>query len=74
MGGFYRVSHLLLDLGWVDFDLGVKVTPSFPIAKFSLAQAELGRQWNTKNQNQPNPRQMGHPVVCINISNTDCLV
>ena len=40
----YRVSHLLVDLGWVDFDLGAP--PPFPAAsaKFPFAHAELGRQ------------------------------
>ena len=48
----YRVYHVLVDLGWVDFDLGVP--PSFPAAsaKVPLAQAELGRQWNTQNSSQ----------------------
>ena len=39
----YRVSHLLVDLGWVDFDLGVPpILPSCPAAsaKFPSAQAE----------------------------------
>ena len=51
------------DLGGVDFDLCVP--PSCPAAKFPSAQAESGRQWNTRNPSQQNPvsAQLGHPVV-----------
>ena len=31
----YRGSHLLVDLGWVDFDLGVPPSCPAPSAKFS---------------------------------------
>ena len=63
----YRASHVLVDLGWVDFDLGDSTI--LPIclatsAKFPSAQADLGRKWNSQNPTQPNPvyKQMGHPV------------
>ena len=36
--GSYRVSHLLVDLGWVDFDLGVH--PSCPTASAKLPSAQ----------------------------------
>ena len=54
----------MLDLGWVDFDLGV--SPSH-FCQFPLAQAESGRQWNTQNTSQLNPvyEQMGHPVLSV---------
>ena len=42
----YRVSHVLVDLGWVDFDIYVPpILPSCPAAsaKFPSAQAELSR-------------------------------
>ena len=59
------MSHLLVDLGWVDYDLAV-AQPSCPAtsAKFPSAQAELGRQCNTQNSSQPNPvhEQMGRPL------------
>ena len=61
---FHRVSHLLVDLGWVDFDFGLPLSCPVASAKFPSAQAELGRQWNTQNLSQPNQvhNQMGHPV------------
>ena len=36
--------------------------------KFSSAKAELGRQWNTQNQSQPNPgaREDGTPCRLLN--------
>ena len=57
----HRVSHLLVDLGWIDFDLGVPPSCLAASAKFPLAHAEPGRQVNTQNQSQPNPvhEQMG---------------
>ena len=59
----YRVSHLLVDLGWVDFDLGVPLScpaaqPLLP--KFPSAQAELGR--TLKIQVNPTQSTMEHPV------------
>ena len=38
----YRVSHLLMDLGWVDFDLGVP--PSLPAAQPLLPNSHQTRQ------------------------------
>ena len=54
----YRVTLVVADLGWVDFDLDVQT--SCPVAqpilpKFLSAQAELGIQWNEQNHSQPNP-------------------
>ena len=46
---YYRVIYLVMDLGWVDFDLGVPKycrAATAASAKFPTAQAELGRQWN----------------------------
>ena len=50
--------HLLAHLSWYDFDLGRSTI--FPTclatsANFPSAQAELGRGWNSINQNQPHP-------------------
>ena len=66
----YRVTYLLVALGWVDFDLGVP--PSCPpalaaSAKFPSAKAESGRQWNTQNPSQQNPvhDQVEHPVQVL---------
>ena len=61
----YRVSHLLMDLGLVDFDLGVPPSCPATSAKFPPTKADPGRQWDTQNPSQPNPvhEQMGHPVV-----------
>ena len=60
--GEYRVSHLLVDLGWVDFDFCVPPTCPAASAKFPSAKAELSRQWNTQNLSQPDPvyYQIGH--------------
>ena len=38
----YRVPHLLVDLGWVDFDLGVP--PSCPLAQPLLPNSNQPRQ------------------------------
>ena len=48
---WHRVSHLVVDLGWVDY-FGLGFSPSCPAASatFALAQAESGRQWNTQIQ------------------------
>ena len=56
---------MVVDLGWVDFDLGV--LPSSLASKSSLAQAELGRQWNISNPSQPNPvhDHQPHPVLIL---------
>ena len=51
----YRVSHLLVDLGWVDFDSGVPQSCPATSAQFPSVQAESGRQWNTQNSSHPNP-------------------
>ena len=48
----YRVSHLLVDLGWTDFDF---VVPSH----FCQIHISPGRQWNTQNPSQPNPGPRG---------------
>ena len=40
----YRVSHLLVDLGWIDFDLGFPPSCPAASAKIPSAQAESCRQ------------------------------
>ena len=40
---FYRAIHMVVDLGWVDFDLGVPPSRPAAYAKFPSAQTELGR-------------------------------
>ena len=55
MLSIYRVTMVVADLGWIDFDLDV---PSSVIlfgcpttaAKLPAAQAVLGRQWDNKFQ------------------------
>ena len=67
----YRVTHLLANLGWVDFDLGCStILPSCSAAsaKFPPAQAELGRQWNSQNASQPNPGSPGDGSPCTTIT------
>ena len=51
---------MLVDLGWVDFEVGVP--PSCPAVQPLLpnspsAKAELGGQWITQNSSQPNQVQ-----------------
>ena len=65
----YRVSNLHADLSWVGLTFilvchHLTYSCAATSAKFPSAQAELSRQWNTKNSSQPNPvhEQMGHPV------------
>ena len=57
----YRVSQLLVHLGWIDLDL--RVPPSCP------TQAESGRQWSTKIQVNPTQvhEHMGRPVHVIHV-------
>ena len=55
----YRVSLLLVHLGWVDFDLGVP--PSCP-ATSAKSQAKMGRHSKPKStQPGPGPRADGTP-------------
>ena len=54
----YWVSYLLVDLGWVDFDLGV--SPSSPAAQTLLQNSHQPMQnWEDsgtlKKSSQPNP-------------------
>ena len=63
---FYRMSCLLVYLGWVDFDLGV--LPSCPdaSAKFPSALAEWGWLRNAQNPSHPTrPRCMSRWTPCI---------
>ena len=58
----YRVSHLLVDLAWVDFDFVCSTNlPSClaDSAKFPLAQAEHSKSKST----QPSPRAYGTPCT-----------
>ena len=62
----YRVSHLLVDLGWVDSDLGVPPSCTAAYAKFISAEAESG--WQTLEcskfkSTQPSPRADGTPCI-----------
>ena len=64
----YMGTHLLANLGWVDFDLECStILPSCSTssANFPSAQAEPGRGWNSPNQSQPNPaiRPDGPPCI-----------
>ena len=60
------MSNLLMDLGWVDFDLGVP--PSCPSAQPLLPNFDQPRQncaaiEYTQNSSQPSHEHVGHPVV-----------
>ena len=65
---FYRVSHLIVDLGWDDFNLGVPT--SCPSAQPLLPNShQTGNNWTVENlkfksTQLPNPvlEHMGHPV------------
>ena len=66
--GVYRVTHLLANLGWVDFDLGCSTilpSSSGSSANFPSAQAQPGRGWNSQNQSQPIPGSPGDGSPCI---------
>ena len=60
---YYRVFHLLVHLGWVDFNLNSPAAPATS-ATFPSAQAELGRPWNIIIQVDPTHVHdpMWHPV------------
>ena len=60
----YRVSHLLMDLGWVDFGLGCSTILLSRFCQISPAQAESGRRWNSPNPSQPNPGSPGDWSPC----------
>ena len=74
-GDNYRVSHVLVDLGWVDFDFCVPPRCPAASAKLPSAQAESGEQWNTFNPSQQNPvsAHLGHPVETDRIPKQDLL-
>ena len=62
---FYRVIHLLWDLGWVGLTL-IRVFQHLVqlhgcICQILSAQTELSRKWNNKNQSQVT-EQINHPV------------
>ena len=64
----YRVTNLLANLYWVDFDLGCStILPAAQplLAKFPPAEAESGRQWNSQNPSQPIPGSPGDGSPCI---------
>ena len=64
----YREVHLLADLGWVDLDLECSsIFPNYTAnsANFLSAQAELGRQWNNKDQIQPNEPMDRRNLVAV---------
>ena len=64
----YRETHLLANLGWVDYDLGCStILPSCSgsSANFPSAQAEPLRGWNSQNQSQPNWGLPGDGSSCI---------
>ena len=51
----YRVIHLVVHNGWVDFDLDVS-------AKLLLSQAKLGWQWNNRSQQNLVIDHPSHPI------------
>ena len=62
------VSHLLADLGWVDFDSGV--SPSCPAAQPTLQNFHQSRQNKAdsgaiKIQVNPTHEQTVHPVLML---------
>ena len=57
---FYRVAHLLADLGWVDSVLRSSQAGG-PLLQLSTAQA---RWWNILNLSQPNPGPRGDGPPC----------
>ena len=62
----YRVSHLLIDLKRVYFDLGAQPScPSVPAssAKITTALAESGMQWNTQNPSQQEVNSIAQPKM-----------
>ena len=72
----YRVTHLLVNLGWVDFDLGCfTILPSCSAssANFPSAQAEPGRGWNSQNQSQPNRGSPYYKTKYYNVKQKGCL-
>ena len=56
----YRMSHLLVYVGLIDFDLNVP--PSCPAGS---AQAESGKWWNTQNSSQPHKGAQVDATRCI---------
>ena len=68
---FYRVGHLLWDIGLVDF-VRSTMLPCCPAssAKLTSGHTELGRQWNIKNKVNPTQvlEEMPHPVYPLNVS------
>ena len=60
----YRVTHILANLGWVDFDFGYStlclVLPRL-MGNWQKWLSSRARWWNIPNQSQPNP---GSPDGC----------
>ena len=70
----YRVVHLLVNLGWVDFDLGCSIILPSCSASSANFQAEPGRGWNSQNQSQPNPGSPGEGPPCTLVCHEKTLV
>ena len=58
----YRVSHLLVEIG--SGCTTILLSCSADSTKFPLALAELGKQWNTQNQSQPEPSPRADGTPC----------
>ena len=59
------MTHLLANLGWVDFDLGCSIIlPSYSAtsSKFPSAQAEFGGTVKIQVNSTQVRQDMGHPV------------
>ena len=63
----YRLTHLLMNLGWVDFNFGCYtlclVLPGL-MGNWQNWLSCWARWWNIPNQNQPNPCSLGDGSPC----------
>ena len=63
----YRVTHLLVNLGWVDFDFGCSILCLVLPGRMGNWQNWLSswaRRWNIPNQSQPNLGSPGDVLPC----------
>ena len=69
MGGLYRVTHLLANLGWVDLDL--ECSTILPSCSASSANCPSAQAEGGTSKIKVNPTQicqkMCHPVLWLNL-------
>ena len=66
MSFMYRVSHLVVHLGWVDFDCGCYLSNSaWAVGNLAEAARQLDNMVEHPNQSRPNPGARPDETPCM---------